>query len=266
MEALTQTSPVAVELRGAARRFAALARAAGDDGQRLAGSAWTVRDVAAHLATVAPRYAKFPHGTQRLAGTPPDLPALNAEEIAALGDRTTGALLDLLSGAVDAVISQVTAFGDDPPAYRFHGGCTVRADVALGILLGELVVHGFDLARRLHAPWPITGRQVSLIWSGVEPILPGWADPRRAAGHHAGYAVHLRDGNPHVLCFTRGQLSTALPPGRRIDCHIGGSPAALLLILYRRRSQWRAAATGRVLAWGPRPWLAFTLADRFHLP
>jgi hypothetical protein len=134
---------------------------------------------------------------------------------------------------VDAVISQVEGFGDQPPEYRFHGGGLVTADVALGILLGELVVHGRDLARALHRPWPVTGRQVSLIWSGAEPILPGWVEPASAAGHHGAYQVRLGDGRRHVLCFTNGTLATQLPAGRRIHCHIGGSPEAILLILYR---------------------------------
>jgi len=265
MTTLTDTSPLAVELRAAVQRYAGLARSADAD-RPVAGSEWTVRESVAHVVTVAPRYSKFPHGTQKLADTPASLPALNAEELQELGLRPIGELLGQLDDAVEAVIAQVEAYGDQPPEYRFHGGGLVAADVALGMLLGELLVHGWDLATAMHRRWPITGRQVSLIFSGVEPILPGWVEPARSAGHQAAYQVHLGDDRRHVLCFTHGRLSTALPAGRHIDCHIGGSPQAILLILYRRLSPWRAALTGRVLAWGRRPWLAFSLADRFYLP
>jgi uncharacterized protein (TIGR03083 family) len=265
MTTLTDSSPLAVELRAAVRRYAALARSA-DANLPVAGSAWTARESVAHVATVAPRYSKFPHGTQQLADTPATLPALNAEEIQELGQRPIGELLALLDDAVEAVISQVEAYGDQPPEYRFHGGELVAADAALGILLGELLVHGWDLATAMHRRWPVTRRQVSLIFSGVEPILPGWVEPARSAAHHAAYQIHLGDDRRHVLCFTYGKLSTVLPAGRNLDCHIGGSPQAILLILYRRLSPWRAALTGRVVAWGQRPWLAFSLADRFYLP
>jgi hypothetical protein len=43
----------------------------------------------------------------------------------------------------------IDGFGDAQPTFRFHGGEQVAADVALGILLGELVVHGWDIAQAL---------------------------------------------------------------------------------------------------------------------
>ena len=51
-----------------------------------------------------------------------------------------------------------------------------------------------------------------------------------------------------------------------IDVHISGDPAALLLVFYGREPQWRHIATGRMLAWGCKPWLALTLTSRFHKP
>jgi hypothetical protein len=65
--------------------------------------------------------------------------------------------------AVAAVIGQVEAYGDEPPEYRSHAGELVAADLGLGILPGELLVHGWDLAKTMDRSWPVTRRQVSLI-------------------------------------------------------------------------------------------------------
>ena len=78
--------------------------------------------------------ARHPTGRRQAA----DLPALNAEEIEALVDRTVAELLSLLEDSVEEAIGQIKAYGDKPPVFCFHGGCLISADVALGVLLGEL--------------------------------------------------------------------------------------------------------------------------------
>ncbi|MEP6525873.1 MAG: hypothetical protein ABJA86_01815 [Nocardioidaceae bacterium] len=67
--------------------------------------------------------------------------------------------------------------------FTFHGGEQVGADVALGILLGELVVHGHDIAAAVHRPWPIRPDHVELISQGLTPIP-------RLAGRQPGGGAH----------------------------------------------------------------------------
>jgi len=97
---------------------------------------WTVRDVAAHLATVAVRYADGPEGRGTWTETPVELPELNHDQIAALGTMSAVELAARLSKEVAAVGGQIQGYGNAMPSFRFHGGEQVRADIALGILLG----------------------------------------------------------------------------------------------------------------------------------
>ncbi len=152
------------------------------------------------------------------------------------------------------------------PAFRFHGGERVRADVALGILLGEPVVHGHDVAEALGRPWPIDPGHVALVVEGLNPILPGWVRPDRTAGLTASFEVHLRGQTSHVWAFRDGRLHVNPPDPGRIDVHISADPAALLLFMYAREPQWKYIATGRLIAWGRKPWLALTLGGRFQKP
>jgi hypothetical protein len=54
-----------------------------------------------------------------------------------------------------------------------------------------------------------------------------------------------------------------------VAAHVGGGaadPWSFLLVLYGRSGPLKPALTGRILAWGRRPWLAFTLPTLFRKP
>jgi len=171
-----------------------------------------------------------------------------------------------LSKEVAAVGGQIQGYGNAMPSFRFHGGEQVRADIALGILLGELVVHGWDVAQALRRPWPIDPGHVAMIFEGLNPVLPGWVRPERVRDLTANFEIRLRGQDNHVWAFRDGHLQVD-PCGRgRIDVHISADPAPFLLTCYRREPQWKHIATGRILAWGRKPWLAPTLISRFHTP
>mgnify|MGYP001309698782 CR=1 FL=1 len=251
----------------AADRFVTLATGAPDPALPVpANPGWTVRDVAAHLVTVTVRYADGPEGRGVWTKTPGDLPALNHDQVAALGTATVGELAGRLRRELTAVRGQIQGYGSDMPSFGFHGGERVRADTALGILLGELVVHGWDVARALRRPWPIDPGHAALIFEGLNPVLPGWVRPERVRGLTAGFEIRLRGRDSHVWAFRDGRLQVNPRDRGRIDVHISADPAPFLLVCYRREPQWKHIATGRILAWGRKPWLAPTLISRFHTP
>jgi uncharacterized protein (TIGR03083 family) len=265
------TTPVhlatmAQAVRAATERFCDLISSLPDPAAPLPGSSWTVREAVAHVATVAPRYAQGARNEGEWVADPRDLAALNDRQIRQLGPLDLPTMADQLRGEVDALIAQLDRYGPRLPEFRFHGGEQVTADASLGILLGELLVHGWDLARLTRRSWPITGPDLELVIRGLEPILPGWVNPAAAHRHTATYAIRVRGGRTHTWSFNSGKLTVGAPAGHRPDVHIGGRPDTLLPVLYQRIPPWRAALTGRVLAWGPRPQLAFGLPRKFHRP
>ena len=242
-----------------AGRLAALVTSAPGTMVQVPGSpGWTVRDVAAHLAAATVSFSDGPEGRGVWAPTPAEVAGLNDEKIAALGTAGARELVARVQQDLAALRAQIEGYGDQMPAYRFHGGEQIQADIALGILLGELVVHGHDVARALGRPWPIDPGHAALIVEGLNPVLPGWVRPDRAGGLSAGFEVRLRGQASHVWAFRDGRLHVNPPRPGQIDVHISGDPAALLLYIYAREPQWKLVATGRLAAWGRRPWLALT--------
>jgi len=166
---LDRVVPALGEVAG---RFAQLARTADDPEARVPTSPdWTVRQAVMHVVTVAPRYAAGPEGRGRWAATPDLLPALNDDEIRALGAPSMAELADRLGRDLAALCEQIRGYGVDAPAFRFHGGGRIAADQALGILLGELVVHGHDVAGALGRPWAIDPGHAELFAWGRRPWL-----------------------------------------------------------------------------------------------
>jgi hypothetical protein len=100
----------------------------------------------------------------------------------------------------------------------------------------------------------------------VNPILPGWVRPERVKDLNASFELRLRGQATYVWAFREGRLHVNPRDLAPVDVHVSADPAALLLVLYARQPLWRHVATGRLLAWGRKPWLALTLTSRFHRP
>ena len=67
-------------------------------------------------------------------------------------------------------------------------------------------------------------------------------------------------------CFDDGTVHVASGPAESVDCHVSADPAAFLLLMYGRQGPLRPALTGKVIAWGRKPWLAFRMQSLVQQP
>lgn len=229
---------------------------------------WTAGELGAHLITVARRNVAFGRDGSIKPfegfGTHTGLAAYNAEELAGEPERDPEKLAAILTSENEAVLDAYGADGDRP--VRWYDVET-SAHRSAAIWLGELLVHGFDLARALNRAWPIRRDQAAAVFAGLVPVLPAVVDRDVARSAPGTYHLHLRDSHDYTIelgadggCTVRGGKP------RRADLHVSASPVANLLVGYGREGRWPAIAKGQIVAWGRKPWLALKFADLFERP
>jgi uncharacterized protein (TIGR03083 family) len=257
-DATLETSAAWASLGRVADEVCALVESAPDGGLAVPGSDWNVGEVAAHLAAGTEAYVRYVTGSDDpfvdvsdIAGG--SLTRSNADRLQAEPERDLGALGERLRAASSALL-RASSGRHHEDVVMWNGQPLALGDM-LGIGLGEYLLHGRDIATALSRPWTIRADDARLILASALPLLPLLVDPVSTAGVHARYDLRVRGGVRVALIVSDGALTVADADGQPADCHVSADPVALLLVAYGRRSQWPAIFTGKMLAWGRKPWL-----------
>jgi uncharacterized protein (TIGR03083 family) len=257
---------IADQLNSAIDQVARLV-AAVPDPTALAAGRWTVHDVAAHIAAGLALYTDLIRGGASPAGTIDAIADMNDDLIAVGGEAT----MPMLAERIRAAAADYLAAASLRPAgstVSWHTGLTLPVSSLLAISVGEATVHGLDIATVTRAPWPVPSSWARTVFHGVLPVLPYYLRSDRAAGRHQRFDVRLRGPGSDRTLFTIADatLRISAPDGGPVDCHISAQPWAMVQVLYARLGPVRAAANGRITAWGRRPWLALQLPSLFRKP
>lgn len=254
-------------LAAAATRTVALVRSIPDPAAPMPRSDWTVGEAAAHLVVVARAFTAAARGRGPELGVEvPDiadfherLAQVNAHAIRQVPHHDPGWLADRLAEGVEQFLDASAARADaealDTPWYG--RGVTRRLDTLTCLAVGELVLHGWDVAAALGRRWPIEPAHARLVIAGVFPaMIPLVVNPRTAAGVRASYELRVRGGPRMVVRFRDGTASVEPFSSQPVDCRIFADPVGFLLVGYGRIGHWAAIARGEMAAGGRRPWLA----------
>lgn len=230
------------------------------------GSVWSVRDTAVHLVVGNNVY------TEIAAGVPSPFPGLDPATIAAtnahlaadVAETDPAKLADLLAAASERFLTQTDGWPGEHDI-SFHAGVPMDLAALTTILAGDAVLHGYDIATALAAPWPIAESAALLVLGVYLPFLPGALNPNVAAGHSARYELAVRGGPSYVVRFADGDCALE-EPGGPVDCRLSVDPVAYLLAFSGRSLPWPAFACGQFSVEGPRPELAAGFFDLFVFP
>lgn len=255
-------------------RVATLLRETADPDRAALGT-WSVADLAAHLVHVWEFDALQATGAPEPIDDLHRLADLTGMLVAGESDHAPARLAERVEDASRAFL-ETTAAMDPAELKAWFGGVAMPVDGLACHAISESLVHGHDLATATGRPWPIPRDEAALAVEGFmfrvladahsHDFVVDWD----AAGDlHAVFEMRLRTGARRWFVFDgRGtfHLATERPPGRAVDCYVLADSAAMLMVVWKRRSQWSAIARGQLLAWGRKPWLGLKLVKIFRTP
>lgn len=250
------------ELRGeivaATARVGELLRAVPSGDLPLARVEWTAAETGAHLVSLTRRYRSMVRRLRRLPGS---LAEDNRRALAEVPERDPSALADLLTAEVDVLLDVLGPDGNRPTWYF---ACPHTSAGLGAIMLTELLVHGLDLAQAAGRPWPISREQAAACVHGLVPAVIQFADAPAARAAAGTYHLHVRGSHDWTIRIDGDGAAVERGRPLRADLHFSVDPVAFLLTTFGHLGRTRAALTGRLVAWGRKPWLATRFAAAFR--
>jgi hypothetical protein len=172
----------------------------------------------------------------------------------------------VLSGRIEAAEHDLRAHleaVDGDPDLEVFRGARVPLSTLVAVEVGELLVHGRDIARAARLPWRISRAEAAPTATALLPLLPALVDADRAGDLTARFEIRVRGGGRGVLAFDDG--ASRLEGDGPVDCRLSVDPAAYLLLGFGRTGLVRPVLTGKLLAWGRRPWLSARFPSLFRV-
>jgi len=161
-------------LAALAPRLAELIASTPDPHLPVPGTDWSVREVAVHLVVAGNIYAEIATGTPSPLefADAAQLAALNAGLIADYAESDPTKLAVLAHDSLDRVLEVTAGRSGDQPV-TFHNGRAFRLAPLVGILVGEVQLHGSDLAAAMRRPWPTDRGHATLVTASAQGLR--WA-------------------------------------------------------------------------------------------
>ena len=248
------------------QRLADVLRAAKDTSAKLPGADWTAGEAAAHLATAGAMFVEWAGGTYRPYGQPSrqGLAVANANRLAEFTERDGAVLADRILDTTQAFLAAADA---NPQARRLRTPLVeLDAGTLMSYMLTHMVGHGTMIAKALRAPLPVSRETIPLTLPFLTSVMPAVLKQDKVKGLTACFLIHLRKGPQVAVTFDSGAMTVGTKPPRRVDVHISAEPIAFFQVALGNISQWGPIATGKLLTWGTRPWLALQFVGYFDAP
>lgn len=233
------------------RQLSAVMRQVRDPSPMAVGT-WTIGQTAQHVSGSAENLLATARGEAELEEIG-EVEASNARVLAENPERDPRILADRFDRGEEALVAYARK-ADGDPVVALYVDAEEPLSALLGLELGEVLVHGFDIAWAAGLAWHIERAHAVLTTQAILPILPYTLDRERAAGIRLAIDLRVRTMAPLVLRVEDGTLTFEHYSRQRVDCHIWADPVVCLLLGFNRIGPWRPILRGQLVALGRRPW------------
>jgi hypothetical protein len=242
-----------------ADRFSGLLRTTSDGTRKVPHLTWTVGETGAHVLWALRLYPEMLAGVSTGWASLSDGDAENARFLAEIPERQPGEIADAMDIAASKMRDAFVNYSEDSAPW--HAGTRIPPAAIVGIQVGDMLVHGWDIAAAIDGTWIIDPSDACLSFAATMAVAPHFVDHEVAQGFSATYGFRLRRGPTFTLTFADGRLTAAEGRPGHADCRMLVDPVANLLTAYGRVPVWRPAIRGQLISYGRRPWLAPKLAS-----
>jgi hypothetical protein len=249
-----------------ARRLADLVTAAPDLSRLAMGLEWNLQQVMAHMITGTGWAAEV------VKGNAPGIPTFDPAVIGPVIDQMMADLPEsdpaklgrLLLDADDALLEALSTQPGD--GAMLHAGVPFTMAQFACTMLGDQMLHGYEMAAAIGLPWPIDAHDALLILEAHLPLFGAMLHPERTPGLTAAIGIDLRGGREVTVRFTDGAYAVEEGTAGDVDATMSVDPVAFLLIESGRLSRYEAAALGLLEVGGNQPDLALGFFDLIVYP
>jgi uncharacterized protein (TIGR03083 family) len=241
----------------AQRRFAEVCSEVPAEG-RAWRSEWTAREVALHVLSVVRRYARLefrePSGLGAGKG---EIQQMNAEAMRASPNVSMQDVLTEIETEMGKVRALLPEDMDLAEQLAFYAGATIDGAGALANLMGELAIHGHDVALGAGRRHSIDHRDAVLVINALVQVAPSFVQPDSGC---LRVGLRVRGGVPWMLDIADGKaVSRPWAVGEPVDAVVRGPARTLLFAFYKRHSIAESIRRGMIVTGGRRPWKALSL-------
>ena len=265
-------------LAAAVARSVQLWRSIADSSAPVPGLAWSAGQTAAHVVADMGEYTEvltrhvngetaefnIPDGSFARARN-----SANDRHLVDVPERDMRRLADLLEETAAKYLAAAADIEAIDAPHRAElltaDGLVLEPAVMTGLLLGEQLVHGLDIARAAHRPWSIEPDDALLVIPAVLSLVPKYLRPSRTKNANISFELRLRGAPRYRLAIADGK-GVVTVAGKKADCVITADPVTFLLLGLNRVPQLPQLLRGKLRAGGRKPWLAAKFGTLLESP